>query len=290
MSNVLAPSTSPIARNIPSLPAFHNWDNRLPSTFSQLDNRVAYLSSETNRILEMHPNGTRGVHSHTEYCMLTIYVLTILNATLGSSWAIDKGSSSDWDIQVPKRGQVNSLHVIMGNKTGLFLCMDNRSVPYQRHYRNDSKFSEECYFNHEQIGIRESYYRTHQTVNGIKKWYLGINRDGSIRCGNVTRSSQKSARFIKQNVPIKHNPPEPYTRSNKPCCPKDKCGKGKKRCKGEKKCRSKSWCKKKRRHFFKLSLKELKRYYNRCIKERERKIRHSRNRRNRRNRKNRRNR
>lgn len=279
MSPALSPSTSPIARTIPSLPVIDDWNNRLPPTFSQLENRVSYLTTESNRILEMHPNGTRGVEKHTEYCMLTIFVVAI-NAKLGAGWGQDKGKST-WDL--PIGGQLNSQHVIMGNKTGLFLCMDDHSIPYQTFYKNDSKFSEHCYFNHEQTDHRESYYRT---VNGTKRWYLGINKDGSIRCGNVTRHSQRGARFIKQSIPHEHEPPEPYKPFNKPCCPKDRCGRhrGRHNHKHNKqesetpkrrKCNTnKRWCKKRRRQFFKLSLKELKRYYNRCIKEKKRKIRH----------------
>lgn len=130
----------------------------------------------------------------------------------------------------------------------------------------------------------DSYYRL---VNGTTKWYLGINRDGSIRCGNVTRGSQRAAKFIKSHVKNNdsHSPSEPYRPRRKPCCRKKKCSP--KRCRTKPtpvegvtkkdknsrrdKCKcakSKRWCAKKRRQFFKLSLKELKRYYKKCIKER----------------------
>lgn len=196
---------------------------------------------------------------------------------LDASWAQNKGQTL-WDIP-SSEGKLDSRHVIMGNKTGLYLCMDDNSVPYQTLYKNDSKFKEHCYFHHEQLEHRESYYRL---INGTKRWYLGINKDGTVRCGNVTRRSQAGARFNKSSErELDLRPPEPYKPSNKPCCPKDKC-KHKRKRRGEKCKRNKKmvkWCRRKRRQFFKLSLKELKRYFNRCIKsnkqtKQKRKIRH----------------
>lgn len=270
MSPALASISSPIARTVPSLPHIDNWSNRVPEDFSKLENRVSYLTTESNRHLEMHPNGTRGVKNYTEYCMLTIFVVNIIRMKLDASWAQNKGQSP-WDIpSSANNGQfLDSRHVIMGNKTGLYLCMDDNSVPYQTLYKNDSRFKEHCYFHHEQLDHRESYYRL---INGTKRWYLGINPDGTVRCGNVTRRSQKGARFNKSSErELDLNAPEPYKPSNKPCCLKDKCRHNRKR-RGEK-CKKKKWCRRKRRQFFKLSLKELKRYFNRCIKQK-RKIRH----------------
>ena len=131
-----------------------------------------------------------------------------------------------------------------------------------------------CKFSHRQdkeTGYADTYYRE---VNG-SKWYVGLNRDGSVRCGNVTRRTQKSARFHKTfESNVDQKPPVPFKELRKPCCPKSKC---KKKSRRNRKCpenrKSKRWCKKKRRQFFQLTLKELKRYYNKCILQKE-KIRH----------------
>ena len=77
MSPALASISSPIARTVPSLPHIDNWSNRVPEDFSKLENRVSYLTTESNRHLEMHPNGTRGVKNYTEYCTYTSLVLFI---------------------------------------------------------------------------------------------------------------------------------------------------------------------------------------------------------------------
>ena len=140
---------------------------------------------------------------------------------------------------------------------------------------NDAEFARHCIFNHStNRKLRELYYRE---VNGTK-WYLGINKNGQMRCGNVTTNPNKESRFIKMTTQATHTDVDPnYTPPKRPCCPKNKCSRtSRKRCLEKCKCaQTKNWCKKKRRQFFKLSLKELKRYYNKCIKDGgERKKRH----------------
>lgn len=133
-------------------------------------------------------------------------------------------------------------------------------------------------FEHEYVHekYKERYYRL---VNGTRstKWYLGINKDGSIRCGNVTRKKQDGANFTKVPVgqtDVKISPP--FAELKKECCTNKSCKtrrkspKEKVTGKNRKKRCYKNWCKKHRRRFFTLKLKELRRYYNRCVK----KIRH----------------
>lgn len=274
MSPVPALSTSPAAQINPSLPVIHQWNNPLPSDFSQLDNRTTYLTTERNTILEMHPNGPRGVSQHTDYCMLTIFVVAI-NIKLGGRGWVPKGNDR-WNN--PMGGghvSTKTQHVIMGSKSGKFLCMDDESAPYHRDFTNDTTFARHCYFYHStNRKLRETYYRE---VNGTK-WYLGVNKDGQMRCGNVTTNPNKESRFIKKVEKVTHTPSDPtYNPPKRPCCPKKKCSRtSRKRCLEKCKCaQTRNWCKKKRRQFFKLNLKELKRYYNRCIKNNnERKKRH----------------
>lgn len=122
-------------------------------------------------------------------------------------------------------------------------------------------------YDHEKY--KERYYRL---VNGTRstKWYLGMNKDGSIRCGNVTRKKQSGANFTKVPVgqaDVKISPP--FAELKKECCTNKSCKTRRKNRKNRKKCYI-NWCKKHRRRFFTLKLKELRRYYKRCVK----KIRH----------------
>ena len=71
--------------------------------------------------------------------LLTI-LLYHINVSLGSSWGQDKGHSG-FDGQLGRDGRLNSLHVLRGNTTGLYLCMDDHSVPYQ----SVSRFSRKVY-------------------------------------------------------------------------------------------------------------------------------------------------
>lgn len=267
MSPVPALSTSPAAQINPSFPVIHQWRNPLPAGFSHLDNRTTYLHTERNTILEMHPNGPRGVEKHTDYCMLTIWVFVHIlgndNLFRGHDWAPGKGKS----IPMGSGHSTKPLyHIIQGTKSGKFLCMDDESAPYHRDYTDDPIFAKHCYFNHtSNRKLRELYFRE---VNGTK-WYLGINKNGQMRCGNVTTNPNKESRFIKKVTQLPHIESDPsYTPPKRPCCPKKKCSRtSRKRCLEKCKCaQTKNWCKKKRRQFFKLNLKELKRYYNKCIK------------------------
>lgn len=245
------------------LPVIRQWTNPIPEGWRELDEtRKYYLQSDHNMLLEMHPNGTRGVQVSTKYCVLTILILNITGVSLNhdSSQRINwtKNSNTEKSTYWPEQTS-HTQHVIVGNFTGHYLCMNDRSVVYQ----SRSFDPKHCVFEHELEKFKDRYYRR---VNGTaKKWYVGINRDGSIRCGNVTRKRQSSANFLRVTVgERKEITSPPFAEPRKECCRKKACTKGqtppKRRC-------YKKWCKKRRRRFFTLKLKELRRYYNRCVKD-----------------------
>jgi hypothetical protein len=132
-----------------------------------------------------------------------------------------------------------------------------------------------CVFDHEYENFTDRYYRKLNST--MPKWYLGMNKDGSMRCGNVTRKRQKGANFIKIFVEGNDvNKSPPFQPLKKECCTKKSCRK--KGCTRKRRC-YKNWCNKHRRRFFTLKLKELRRYYKRCVKKAD-KVRHCSNKRN----------
>lgn len=123
-------------------------------------------------------------------------------------------------------------------------------------------------FDHEYENYTDRYFRKLNSTS--EKWYLGMNKDGSMRCGNVTGKHQRGAKFIKIFVDgkaVSESPP--FEPPKKECCTKKSC---KKRRIGKRRC-YKNWCNRHRRRFFTLTLKELRRYYNRCVKKAD-KVRH----------------
>ena len=125
------------------------------------------------------------------------------------------------------------------------------------------------------------YYRKGVTRNKTRKWYIEFNKDNSVRCGNSTSAKHKGANFYRRSVDTVSPISPPFEGlKNKECCSKKKCkkGPGRKKPKSDpspdekvrrKKCKKLvKFCKKSRRNFFKLSLKKLRRYYKRCIKNR----------------------
>lgn len=258
------------------LPPIHipQWHNPIPSYLKEIDGRKIYLQAKHNRLLEMHPNGVRGVNQFTEYCVLSLFMINITALETEQKMELAYSSLVGWD-KSSDGGKSKgkdflagaSKHILRSNSTNRFLCMDDRSVVYQ----SANFSSSHCVFNHE-IGTEsddnrytERYYRQ---VNSTK-WYLGINRDGSMRCGNVTRKNQKSANFLKLTVglsDVSKTQSPPYEEPKKECCTSNSCRRGKnRRKKGKNKC-FKKWCRKHRRRFFTLKLKELRRYYQRCVK------------------------
>lgn len=259
--NVSVPSSVP-TQLAPAFPVFDNWLNPLPSNFKELDGRRHYLQSRNHRFLEMHPNGTRGVENKTDYCILTIMLYTITNHHLHSLPG-SQGASGPQDHQASGLAQ----HIIVGNKTGLYLCMDDKSVLFQSRTFNETL----CLFRNEpKADHSEMYYR--QKTPEAEKWYIGLNRDGTVRCGNTTKRKQKGVNFIRISAGDieKHTASPPFVEHKKECCKTNKCKRNKtgkntpRRRKGSR-C-YKNWCKKHRRRFFALKLKDLKRYYTRCIK------------------------
>lgn len=244
------------------------WNNPHPEGWRELDdNRKFCFQARHNLFLEMHSNGTRGVKDTTKFCVLTILIMNITGVRLNNDssqqlgkWSQNSNTGKEW------RGKGQSArHVILGNSTGLFLCMNDQSVVYQTRTFNTNH----CVFDHEYENFTDRYYRKLNST--MPKWYLGMNKDGSMRCGNVTRKRQKGANFIKIFVEGNDvNKSPPFQPLKKECCTKKSCRK--KGCNRKRRC-YKNWCNKHRRRFFTLKLKELRRYYKRCVKKAD-KVRH----------------
>ncbi|XP_045205147.2 fibroblast growth factor 18-like [Mercenaria mercenaria] len=256
-------------------PVIPQWNNPIPDGWRELDGKRKFcFQADHNMFLEMHRNGTRGVNETTKFCVLTILIMNITGVRLNndSSQALGKWSDTGrgpsgmvWND--PRSS--NTRHVILGSSTGLFLCMDDHSVVYQSPNFNTNH----CVFDHEYEyeGYKERYYR--RVNNTMPKWYLGMNKDGSMRCGNVTRKKQKGANFTKFFIAgISEKTSPPFEEPKKECCTNKACKTRRKDRKGEEKGKRrkkrcyKKWCRKHRRRFFTLKLKELRRYYNRCVK------------------------
>lgn len=157
-------------------------------------------------------------------------------------------------------------HVIISYETRQFLCMDDKSVVYQSSEYNESQ----CTFVHEMDSEYTDRY-SRKVNESTPAWYLGINKDGSIRCGNVTRKNQDSAKFNRMAVDqTESSSSPPFIEQKKECCNKSRCknksDSGENTRNESKKCRRlRTRCKKQRRMVFKLSLKQLKKYYNKCV-------------------------
>ncbi|XP_052792839.1 uncharacterized protein LOC128226813 [Mya arenaria] len=272
VSNVPGPQTS---QAFPLIDAYHS---PLPQSFSLLDNRTHFLQAKHHKFLEMHPNGVRGVNSTTPYCVLWIMIIN-LSASLSQTpqpmrpdlWQPNKspepGSAAGRGQRTSGGSHLSPRHVIFSNVSKKYLCMDDRSVVYQ-----SANYSpNQCAFFHEQDGdFRDQYFRQLNATS--EKWFLGINKDGSVRCGNVTRRKQEGARFNRldvtsMNTRIGASPPFGPDQRRRTCCKRRRCKNNKLNKKGDdQKCvRLKERCKRDRRKVFSLDLKKLKKYYNKCI-------------------------
>lgn len=130
-----------------------------------------------------------------------------------------------------------------------------------------------CAFHHQyhHEGFEDRYYKL---MNGTVKWYLGMNKEGFMICGNRTTRQLKGVNFTKGEYSRSKNEPPitdaaPVKKRDKKvtCCMKKRCKKDRKR---RRKC-VKPWCKPYRRKFFKLSLKQLRKYFKHCVQN---KVRH----------------
>ncbi|KAL3878548.1 hypothetical protein ACJMK2_030886 [Sinanodonta woodiana] len=286
----LAPNSASVIPNLtPVAPASH-WNNPVPDFFKKIDEGRSFrLHNMNNRFLEMHDDKVRSSSKPTKYGILTIITVMINISkhanltTFSSKPKLDLGELSKRD-----GIEITNGVVIRGNVTGNFLCMDNKSELYPSKNKTD-----ECEFYEEFVQPNNSnlYYRKFNN----SKWYIGINKDNSIRCGNVSRANQKGSMFFK--VAVNKSEPDQsgdiLEDDNSPCCAKDRCDKrtshkakkrkhrhrNNKKDRGEisegrekegkrNKCRTyKKWCRIKRQKFFSLKLKDLKKYYKRCLKE-----------------------
>ncbi|KAL4230494.1 Fibroblast growth factor 11 [Mactra antiquata] len=257
------PLATPSIPGPPHVPEY--WQNPHPDNWKLLDDRKHYLQAQShNRFLEMHPNATRGVQNYTKYCVLNILILNLTTKALSG---IDFLASPDKRVSQGKTWSTNTtaLHIIQSNFTGRYLCMDDRGVVYQ----SANLTQQHCVLHHEYVSeYKDRYYRL---INNKTKWYLGMNKDGSLLCGNVTSKRPDTINFTKgistKDQPVMTDATPPNKADTKvTCCKKKRCRNKRKR----NKCRKK-WCRSHRRKFFKLSLKELRKYDKHCVKN---KIRH----------------
>lgn len=113
--------------------------------------------------------------------------------------------------------------------------------------------------------LTDQFYRKVNKTS--KEWLISLNKDGTVRCGNVTKLDEEGAIFSRKDADsegLKHVASPPFKRkTNKDrCCKKKRCRQRKK-----KKCRyKKKQCRTLRRKFFELSLKQLKKYFRNCVK------------------------
>ncbi|KAK3586351.1 hypothetical protein CHS0354_027318 [Potamilus streckersoni] len=274
----LAPNSALVIPNLTPVAPASQWNNPLPGYFYEIDEKRSFrLHNMNNRFLEMHETAVRSSAKPTKYGILTI-ITYMVNISKFHNISFSSQSNSGLGGVLKQRGkevrnQVVNQVVIRGNFTGNFLCMNNESVLYpSKNLTDDCKFVEEF----AEQNISNLFYREFNN----SKWYVAINKDDTIRCGNVSRKNQKGSMFFKvevnnsdpaQTVEIKHE-------DRPPCCARDRCdkrtkhrteknkhrhGKNKKN-----KCRTyKKWCRIKRQKFFSLKLKDLKKYYKRCLKE-----------------------
>jgi len=140
----------------------------------------------------------------------------------------------------------------------------------QSEYRRDH-----CTFYHNlDSDYRDTYYR--KLNDTTPEWFLGLNKDGSVRCGNVTERTNSGASFAKHSIDITppgQSPPFKAKKAGRTCCKKNNCRRRKNRCKNKDECpdvdikcvKLKERCKRDRRKVFELDLKRLKKYYNKCI-------------------------
>lgn len=136
------------------------------------------------------------------------------------------------------------------------------------------------YNEHSGDGTVDKFYR--QVNETSPPWYLGINKDGTIRCGNVTKKDDDGATFSRNDANEKlkfSDPPEFRGKKGLKCCKKKRCKnrrKGGSRTSGESVKRTKKCnkyikkCRKLRRKFFELTLQQLRKYSKNCLKERKR--------------------
>ena len=112
-------------------------------------------------------------------------------------------------------------------------------------------------------GRIDQFYRKANDTS--PEWYLGLNKDGTVRCGNVTKRDDPGAIFSRIDINGREFVDSPVFKNKRN---KLKCCK-RKRCKNRKpkRCRSKNKCRTLRRKFFELSLKQLKKYYKNCVEE-----------------------
>lgn len=245
MSPVLPASSfiAPSSGVVPGLPILTSWSNPLPKNYLKMENREIALQNEHYAFLEMHEKGTRGVFTKTEYSILKI--LTVITLQQFNWTASNHGKEAPLYGNYGTNGSAPT-HVIQGNATGLYLCMDNNSVIYQ----SPNCSLQHCAFHNEHgLGHKERYYR--QINASMPRWYIVLNKDGSVQCGNMTRKKDATFQRIEIDEESNFSESPPFVKNIRGCC--------------QRRCNDTKNCKTMRRDFFKLKLKELKKYYTKCI-------------------------
>lgn len=239
-SSFVAPSSGAV----PGLPIPSRWSNPLPENYNKVENRTIILENEHRVFLEMHREGTRGVLTTTEFTVLNI--ITAMMSIPPFRW-----TAFTHEKPVPASGNLETagtklVHFIQGTATGLFLCMDNNSIIYQ----SRTASSEHCSYHNEQDHKHssETYYR--QINDSMPKWYIGLNKHGLVQCGNTTRKKDRT--FFRTEKIHNFSKSPPFVKNTYACCQK--------RCDNRKQI-----CDIMRRSFFKLKLKDLKKYYKKCV-------------------------
>ncbi|WAQ97962.1 hypothetical protein MAR_022335 [Mya arenaria] len=161
VSNVPGPQTS---QAFPLIDAYHS---PLPQSFSLLDNRTHFLQAKHHKFLEMHPNG--------------VLWIMIINLSASLSQTPQPMRPDLWQ---PNKSPEPGSAAGRGQRTSGGSHLSPRHANYSPN---------QCAFFHEQDGdFRDQYFRQLNATS--EKWFLGINKDGSVRCGNRLVLSLKASK------------------------------------------------------------------------------------------------